>query len=535
MGDPLEYTPGSSVPDTALFRAAGLRLVAAVRDKEIPLSSFNFSVEENALPRAVMSVPIGTPAEEGGEVFGTAVLDTLFKRFTSVTVRLYVTSPVTGAVESLLAPGRYTIFKGIVESRQAESSTQGAQLNVTLQHTMVQLLAGTSLFSPFMPNDLQDVQVIFKGMHVSDSMPDISLKDDLWKTVSEAVTNLLSSAVQREDLFRDIIEEEDIKTYSDQAIALVEKMKSLLHLTLEKKYIEGQVTAELFHRALASLSSRPNIWALLVDIAQSFSATLVPVLGNVCVLPVHAFGPTESYKVAPAGTFIAKADSDGIESPDFTSVSGVLVVGDSPGYHISPHGKPSALPSFFLDLGEEQQPYAVTLVQRLPAWLLPDTNRIDSKNALGVTSTSLRLPRSCMTPLRPEVAEGFPSLEEVDDTIREFLSVPSRQYARDITLSQLFGVRQVTITTALRFDVIPGQNMRLDFAGQEPVYGRVARVSYNVDSASVAAYTTITISLVRGQSDQDEFVAQGATDHYCWEDRTREISALRWTEVENAT
>lgn len=527
MRDNIDFVVGNDEPDTALFRAAGLRVYADVSGKKFDVSDLMVQGNLNFIPRANFKLSLGYPS---GEAQPEIPDYSVFVRYAAVKLILEVEQLEDGGqyVRPAMPAGSYTIFDGIIESVTPSRSFGSIDLQVSAQHRMVQVMSGGSLFSPFIPNNLQAVNVLYGGLTTSRrAATALRVQDDPWVSIMEALESIFQSAKVDNKIYRDSPDFARLEESNTKALELLKSdVSSYLQLAFSSDNLRNSLGVSLYASLEASLRNRPNLWALLTELGREMDFMLVPTADKILVIPNNPFAPSESEKVGFAGSLLASREAGLRNGSDFSMIVGTLIVGGRSGNTTMRSGAPTGLRSYVAPAGSYDSRYGVAAVVDAPAWLTALPNVV-SRSRPGMLRLQDTRPRSIHSPGGQRTDDV---VAEAEAPALEDLSNISYRYSRLRTLEALF-TEQQSLMTGLRLDIVPGQQLRytvVNANGDARVFhGRVAQVSLSIGEGG--ASTTIDVDAVRTDEQQRTVIEQGDAEHPIFQDVTTQISALRWS------
>jgi hypothetical protein len=528
--------------DDALFRVAGFRVWAVLADspREWDVTTFVMKLEVGSLPSADIGIAVGVPAD--GTTDPTVGIEQAFRRYKKIKVWLLVPrlEVLSEQVKPAIEDGRYLLYDGFVDTRQFRRSGQGDfRVEIRCQHKMAQLLAGTSLFSPFVPTNLIDLRLLNLGAiataNTIDRVRSMSA-DGFWATIIDVVKkmfatidpdNLLSAALKK-----NIVLDELQKT-NQKAIDLFAATDNLLSLSISDQLCRAMMLKEI-STTLDAAFRESNLWSAVSQLGGVFQYGLLPTVGQVTAIPLHPFFQSNTARVVRAGTYFTLSEGEQADDAgDMSLVVGTLLVQQAGRTVFTNLGELQLNPATSSYLAknrvtEDSKDFAVVRLESLPPWVQATGTTTSAEKAYGPPTNGLV--RSATSP--PEQSKDV-----LNQPGKSFAEDFGDRYSKYLTLLELFGRTRRTITTGFRLDVLPWQALRVDAASSEQTeivrsYGMVESVVLSFDATAGQATTTIDLCYVRSEVDQQELVESRPVEHFMWADKTKELNDLRWSTKE---
>lgn len=499
-----------------LFKMGAFSCYAVVGGRRVGVLGFTLQISLNQLPRLSMGLPLGAPTD-GGDALTIQELLNLFKRYTPV--QLYVISHSVGGssgVGDALAPGSYKVFDGVVESALPTRTARSMEMSVVCQHRMAKLLGASSLFSPFLPTDLANINFVYTGVFRASKETDIEAKADTWETVTQSVEAIIGSISKRyDDLIKRIGEARfsALQDANNEAVRMLSSdVDSLLYMFRDLPAVKWPLGKAIHSHMSQSLQSTPNMWNTLVALARHLDFCFIPLVDRVVVAPFWPFQPASTVKVLPSGSFFSNRRlSSG--AGDFSMIVGSVATAAAIGpYSARPLEAVDNVGHYLVPEGFYSEDYAVLQLLSFPGWLSSIPRGEDEEKISDLSS---------------------PPQQREEKSVQEAgLVGVVNDYSKMRTLEQLYGNQSLELSTSLRFDILPGQGIRADVGLEQSgvsTYGMVTATVLTLDADRKTASTEIAVSFPRSESEQRGVVEDGAVNHYCWADRSQQVSDLAWT------
>lgn len=491
---------------TSTVRASGVACKLKHGGEEYSVTSFSFSNGLNSIPRASVKLPIGKAVDEyiGLGHSDSDINQEVFNRFDPIEVVVTITGPSgsRGGVGTVLAPGSYTVFKGSIDTKTVVRSPRSIDLVLECQHSAALLTSASSVFSPFMPTDLIDMNVVYNGTLIQNSKLIVEMRRAFWASIVSGVNKVFSVAQATGQNARKALQwvrDNDLELLMEESEEVLARIKDMdgsrLTLAVNPDTILNSAADMFKHAILTSLRSKPALWEVLLGLGDSFGFVMVPDVSDVYVLPYYPFLDLNDCKELGDGEliYVKRAPAD----TDYLTVVGTLLTSIKSGFLVPEaeietptfNGVAYTLP----DAQNMRRQGAVLQLLRGPPWLVPkvvfDRVELDTEE--------------------DEKEEG-PQVPALD---MEESQSALRQFARMQTLRRFFGKTSVEIVTPLRFDILPGQCLKFRFLEDTgdftTIVGYVESVATTIATSSGDIDTRVMVSCPKTEEEHNKYVVDG--------------------------
>lgn len=556
--------------DALRFRVGSVQVWLELSGERYRVSTCGLVYSDNGLPSATLSLPLGKELGPSASPDSKPLFDpSVFKKFApaKVLVTFIDTTIADSSIGVANDPGEWVALDGFVSAVQFQlTGAENVQATVQILSSLAMVSTVNSVYGRFtMLHSYQSYIPMAAGADGA-IIPGVKLpKDDVWGLVMDAVEYVVGSApgsssnVQGgngRNVAQELLKNEGnpsvkrlIKALESPSLTAASQLRErfISHTqvateTMEpttRSHASNKMTSEIMGAVKAGQSGG-TLLSQLIQLCQDFHLNVVGLASKAHVIPNWPTWTSTNIRTIPAGaSFNVRLESGQMDAA--TIAVGALVGSITPGADISEQTQKllyqSYAGAYLIPNAEQYGNHAVFVNAQLPAYLgsIGITIKPKSEQDKKVPDEVKLTVGTSPTQQAPPKPESRPQ----DFTKEAGLA---KAFGRKATYESLFGSRTMVVTTALRQDIVPGSNIRVDNPLVNEGYkslslvGYVSQVQITIDANANMASTTYQMHHVRYVDEQTGIIDQDdegvANRPFLWQDRSSEVNSLTlWDKV----
>lgn len=553
---------GDQAADALRFRVGSMQVVANISGKEYRVSTCSIVYADHGLPSATIAIPLGKEVGALADEQAKPLFDpTVFKKFAPVKliVRFGAVTLDDEKIDVANDANNWLALDGFVSAVQFSfAGIANAQASIQILSNLANVSASNSVFGRFtMLHSAQSYIPMPEGgagMSIHGVDP---TKSDTWGLVLDIIRTVLggttSAGVGVEAGGRTVVAELMKNEGNPSVQRLIRALEPITgsaaaetlgafisHTEVAVDTMDELVKAQMWQRlqalivsAIKAGQSEGTLLAQLMDLASALNLRIAGLASKAHVFHYWPTWTSTNIRVLPSGASFQLGSTIGAGQDASTIAVGALVASFSPGTDISQQMQSQMYKlycgSYLIPNAASYGNHALFITAPLPSYLGTVGVGVTPETSLGGLPPVSTLMSAADPPPAPPLKAAAPQNFSKN-------SVIAKAYGRAATYANLFGPRETLVVTAMRQDIIPGCNLRVDNpiineeAGAISLVGYVSEVTISIDANANIASSSYILTHVRYVKEQLEIIDapdEGvANAPFLWQDRTQELNAL---------